>query len=143
MNKISTLRLYLLRAGYLVLVIGLGMQIWPQIVGPVYSMKIDSGLVTCMLWALSVLSIPGLRYPLQMLPLLLFEITWKAAWLLAVALPHWVRAQWSQDLASMTFSVSLVVIFLPLIPWSYVLDQYVKKSGDRWVRNAAAAPLWP
>lgn len=143
MRTISTFRLHLLRAGYMVLVIGLGMQIWPQIVGQVYSMRIDSGLVTCMLWALSVLSILGLRYPLQMLPLLLFEITWKAAWLLTVALPHWMRAQWNQDLGSMTFAVSLVVIFLPLIPWSYVFDHYVRKSGDRWRPGAAAAPMGP
>ena len=93
-----------------------------------------------MLWALSVLSILGLRYPLQMLPLLLFEMTWKAAWLLTVALPHWMRAQWSQDLGSTTFAVSLVVIFLPLIPWSYVFDHYVKKSGDRWGRKAVLSP---
>ena len=132
MNTISTFRLYLLRAGYLVLVIGLGMEMWPAIVGQVYGMKIDSGLVTCMLWALSVLSILGLRYPLQMLPLLLFEITWKAAWLLTVALPHWTRGQWNQDLASTTFAVSLVVIFLPLVPWSYVFRNYVQKTGDRW-----------
>lgn len=143
MKAISTLRLYLLRAGYMVLVVGLGMQIWPQIVGQVYSMRVDSGLVTCMLWALSVLSILGLRYPLQMLPLLLFEITWKTAWLLTVALPHWLRAQWNQDLASTTFAVSLVVIFLPLIPWGYVFDQYVKKSGERWGRAAATAALTP
>lgn len=140
MKTISTFRLYLLRVGYLVLVIGLGMQIWPQIIGQVYSMSVDSGLVTCMLWALSVLSILGIRYPLQMLPLLLFEITWKTAWLLTVALPHWMRAQWTQDLASTTFAVSLVVIFLPLIPWPYVVDQYLKKSGDRWGRSAATAP---
>jgi hypothetical protein len=139
MNTISTLRLYLLRAGYLVLVIGLGMEMWPALIGQVYSMKIDSGMVTCMLWALSVLSILGLRYPLQMLPLLLFEITWKAAWLLTVALPHWTKGQWNQDLASTTFAVSLVVIFLPLVPWTYVFRNYVSKAGDRWGRSAAAA----
>jgi hypothetical protein len=145
MNTISTLRLYLLRAAYLVLVIGLGVQIWPALIDQVWpglmshSMQVDSGTATCMLWALSVLSILGLRYPLQMLPLLLLEITWKAAWLLTVALPHWIRAQWNQDLASSTFAVSLVVIFLPLIPWQYVFEHYVRKSGDRWGRGAATA----
>lgn len=141
MNTISTFRLYLLRAGYLVLIVGLGMEMWPAIIGQVYAMKIDSGLLTCMLWALSVLSILGLRYPLQMLPLLLFEVTWKAAWLLTVALPHWTRGQWNQGLASTTFAVSLVVIFLPLIPWSYVFEHYVRKTGDRWGRGAATAAV--
>lgn len=140
MNTISTFRLYLLRAGYLVLVIGLGMEMWPAIVGQVYGMNIDSGMVTCMLWALSVLSILGLRYPLQMLPLLLFEITWKAAWLLTVALPHWTRGQWNQDLASTTFAVSLVVIFLPLVPWPYVFKHYVTKTGDRWGISPLPSP---
>lgn len=140
MNTISTLRLYLLRAGYLVLVIGLGMEMWPALVGQVYSMGMDSSLKTCMLWALSVLSILGLRYPLQMLPLLLFEITWKAAWLATVALPHWTRGQWNQDLASTTFAVSLVVIFLPLIPWPYVFRNYVQKTGDRWGVSPLPSP---
>jgi hypothetical protein len=139
MSRIPTYRLYLLRLGYLVLVVGLGTQVWPAIWGHVYSMRIDSGIETCMLWALSVLSILGLRYPLQMLPLLLFEITWKAAWLATVALPHWLKAQWNQDLASTTFAVSLVVIFLPLMPWTYVFEQYLSKPGERWGRNIATA----
>lgn len=132
MSRVSAFRLNLLRVAYLVLIVGLGMVVWPQIIDRVYSMKIDSGVVICMLWALSVLSILGLRYPLQMLPLLLFELTWKSAWLLSVALPHWMRGQWNHDLASTTFAVALEVVFLPLIPWSYVFDHYVKKNGDRW-----------
>ena len=138
MHSLSTLRLYLLRVFYLVLVIGLGMQIWPAMIYHVYSMKVDSGALTCMLWALSALSILGLRYPVQMLPLLLFEITWKTAWLLTVALPHWLRGQWSQELASTTFAVGLIVVLVPLIPWSYVYECYVKKPGDRWSRTAGA-----
>lgn len=136
MRTLSTLRLYLLRVFYLVLVIGLGMQMWPAMIYHVYSMTADSGALTCMLWALSALSILGVRYPVQMLPLLLFEITWKAAWLLTVALPHWLRGQWGQELASMTFAIGLIVVLIPLVPWSYVYECYVKKPGDRWSRTA-------
>lgn len=140
MRTVSALRLNMLRAAYLVLIVPLGMMVWPQIVFHVYSMKIDSGIVICMLWALSVLSLLGLRYPLQMLPLLLFELTWKTAWLVSVALPHWMRGVWNKDLASTTFAVSLVVIFVPLIPWSYVFENYVKRNGDRWRGERAANP---
>lgn len=132
MRPLSTLRLHLLRAFYLVLAIGLGMQMWPAMIHEVYSMRVDSGVMTCMLWALSALSILGVRYPVQMLPLLLFEITWKAAWLLAVALPHWLRGQWNQELASTAFAVGLIVILLPLVPWTHVYECYVMKPGDRW-----------
>lgn len=150
MRTLSTLRLNLLRVFYLVLVIGLGMQVWPAIIDLAGSMQIhamqvssihvDAGVVTCMLWALSTLSILGLRYPVQMLPLLLFEITWKAAWLVTVALPHWLRGQWSPELGSTTFAVGLIVIFIPLVPWTYVYECYLKKPGDRWSRAGNFVP---
>ncbi|MGH9919830.1 MAG: hypothetical protein ACRD6W_13325, partial [Nitrososphaerales archaeon] len=72
MHTLSTFRLHLLRVFYLVLVVGLGMEMWPALLHHVYSMEINSGMAMCMLWALSTLSLLGLRYPLQMLPLLLF-----------------------------------------------------------------------
>ncbi len=96
-----------------------------------------------MLWALSTLSILGVRYPVRMLPLLLFEITWKAAWLLTVALPHWRRGQWNQELASTTFAVALVVILIPLVPWTYVFENYVRQPGDKWWGRDAGAPASP
>ena len=138
MKTVSTLRLNLLRLFYLVLVIGigLGMHVWSMMIHQVYSMEIDSGVKVCMLFALSVLSILGLRYPLQMLPVLFWEFTWKASWLLAVALPHWLRGQWSQDIGANTFAIGMIVIFIPLVPWLYVFRHYVRKSGDRWRSHA-------
>jgi hypothetical protein len=140
MRTLSTFRLNLLRVFYLVLVIGLGMEMWPQMVHHVYSMGVDSGVMTCMLWALSTLSILGVRYPVQMLPLLLFEIAWKMAWLLTVALPHWLKGEWSQELGSTTFAVGLIFILIPLMPWSYVFECYVRQPGERWWRRAASVP---
>jgi hypothetical protein len=133
-KTVSTLRLNLLRLFYLVLVvgIGLGLHVWSSVVSQVYSLSMDSGVKICMLFALSVLSILGLRYPLQMLPVLFWEFTWKASWLISVALPHWIRGQWSQDLGANTFAIGMIVIFIPLVPWSYVFENYVRKPGDRW-----------
>jgi hypothetical protein len=143
MTTMSTLRLNLLRVFYLVLVIGigLGMHVWSKMIDQVYSMRLDSGTVICMLFALSVLSILGLRYPLKMLPVLFWELTWKASWLLSVALPHWLRGQWSKDLGTTTFDVGMIVIFVPLVPWSYVFEHFVKKPGDPWWRHPAANPV--
>lgn len=143
MRTLSALRLNLLRVFYLVLVIGLGMEIWPTMIEHVYSMNVDSGAMTCMLWALSTLSVLGVRYPAQMLPLLLFEIAWKMAWLLTVALPHWLRGDWNQELGSMTFAVGLIFILVPLIPWLYVFECYVKQPGERWRRRSVSAAATP
>jgi hypothetical protein len=141
MKAISPLRINLLRLFYLVLVLGIGldMHVWSKMINQVYSMRLDSGMVTCMLFALSVLSILGLRYPLKMLPVLFWEFTWKASWLLSVALPHWLRGQWSKDLGSTTFAVGMIVIFVPLVPWSYVFEHFVKMPGDRWWGRPAGA----
>jgi len=74
----------------------------------------------------------GFRYPLKMLPLLLFELTWKAIYLVAFAWPMWSAHQITAAVAEDIQSVLVVVIFLPLIPWRYVFAQYVRKAGDRW-----------
>ena len=142
MKTISTFRINLLRLFYLVMVFGIGleMHIWPEMINQVYSMGSDSGIVVCMLFALSVLSILGLRYPLKMLPVLFWELTWKASWLISVALPHWLRGQWSKDLATTTFDVGMIVIFVPLVPWTYVFEQFVKQPGNRWWRSAGSVP---
>jgi len=143
MKTVSTLRLNLLRVFYLVLVLGIGldMHVWSKLIYQVYSMPTDSGIVICMLFALSAMSILGLRYPLRMLPVLFWEFTWKASWLLNVALPHWLRGQWSADLGTTTLDVGLIVIFVPLVPWSYVFEHFVKKPGDRWWSHSATNPV--
>jgi len=74
----------------------------------------------------------GLRYPVQMLPLLLFELIWKAIYLTAFALPLWSAHQITPAVAEDIKAVLMVVIFVPLIPWRYVFAHYVLKHGDRW-----------
>jgi hypothetical protein len=97
----------------------------------------DSGAKLCMLFALSVLSILGLRYPLRMLPVLFWEFTWKASWLLSVALPHWLRGEWSKELGENAFAIGMIAIFVPLVPWSYVFENYIRKPGEPWMSRAS------
>jgi len=132
MTQVSLLRLYALRAAYLLLVVGLGLTIWPNILNPDKAWPLMFGVVQCMLGALSLLAVLGLRYPLKMLPLLLFEMTWKALWLLVVALPAQLSGTMTPGIASTAFDCSLVVIFLVIMPWGYVWKTYITAPGERW-----------
>ena len=125
-------RLYALRAGYLIIVVGLGIEIWPGILLRHGSWELMQGVVQCMLGALSLLAVLGLRYPLKMLPLLLFEIAWKVIWLSVVAFPLWRAGRMDADTASTAFACGLVVIFPIIIPWPYVLSTFAKARADRW-----------
>ncbi len=132
MNQVSLLRLYALRAGYLLLVVGLGMVIWPGIIHHERPWTLMQGVVHCMLAAMSALAILGLRYPLQMLPLLFFEVVWKLLWLIVVALPLWSAHKLDADTLETANDCLLVVVFLIVIPWPYVFANYVMKPADRW-----------
>ena len=90
MNGIAIWRVNLLRAGYLLIVLGLGLVVWPSILNPAKSWEPAHGVIAAMLAALSLLSLLGVRSPLRMLPILLWEIGWKIFWLTRVALPLWL-----------------------------------------------------
>ncbi|HXT86783.1 MAG TPA: hypothetical protein VN745_07155, partial [Verrucomicrobiae bacterium] len=66
--------------------------------------------------------------PVRMLPLLLFELTWKAIYLLAFALPMWRAHQITPAVASDIKSILMVIIIVPLIPWRFVFAHYIQKQ---------------
>jgi hypothetical protein len=131
-NEIPLFRLYTLRAAYLIMAAGLGVFIWPSVIRHTNEFATVHGAQAAMLAGLGAVAALGLRYPLQMLPLLIFEVTWKAIYLLAFAFPSWSAHQVAPAMAEDIKAVSMVVILLPLIPWSYVLRHYAAKHGDRW-----------
>jgi len=129
-HEVSLVRLYVLRAMYLLLVIGLGAMIVPDIVS---HRLIDRGVIASLLGCVWLLAFIGLRYPLQMLPLLMFELGWKSIWMIAYGLPQWSAGQFPPTFAEDFFNIALGVIVVPLvIPWTYVWRHYVKRPGARW-----------
>lgn len=131
-TEVSAFRLNLMRFGYLVLFVGLGLSIWPGLIHH-EAWTSSRASASCLLAALSLLAGLGLRYPLQMLPLLLFELTWKAIWLLAIGLPHWLAHDMDPDTQRMAMTCVAAMVICPiLIPWPYVFSNYMKKPGDRW-----------
>ncbi len=129
-GEVSLFRLYILRATYLLLVVGVGAMVLP----PLFSHEPTArGVIPSLLGGVWVLSFFGLRYPLQMLPLLMFEFAWKAIWLLAFGLPQWSSGEVPPTFAEDFKAITMGVILMPIvIPWGYVWRGYFKQPGNAW-----------
>ena len=132
MTEVSTLRLYLLRALYLLIFLGQGSIQLPVLINRAAAVPFWHGVGSSMLGAMALVAILGVRYPLQMLPLLLFEFAWKVLWVLAVYLPKWSAHQLDPDTLESAPSIMMGIIVPIIIPWRYVFANFVKKPGDRW-----------
>jgi hypothetical protein len=130
-------RLYWLRLGYLIMAVGLALTKWPLLISHSDPWPLMEGVVTCMLVALSLLAFLGLRHPLAMLPVLLFELAWKAIWVAVVALPLWAGDRLDPATTEVLTTFLVVLIVLAVVPWRYVFAQYVTKRGDPWRRIAS------
>jgi hypothetical protein len=129
-GEVSIVRLYVLRATYLLLVVGLGLIIVPVLFS---HEPMARGVIPSLLGAVWLLAFVGLRYPLQMLPLLMFEFVWKTIWLIAFGLPQWSSGQLPPTFAEDFTAIAAGVILMPIvIPWGYVYRRYVKQQGNRW-----------
>ena len=131
-RELSLFRLYTLRVAYLIMSAGIGAFFWPNVIRHTNEFAATHGIQSALLAGLGLTAALGLRYPLKMLPILLFELTWKAIYLIAFALPLWSAHQINDATAEDIKSVLMVVIFIPLIPWRYVFAHYVLNHGDRW-----------
>ena len=137
MTEISNFRLYALRATYLLIVLGLGSEIWPLILSHPLSMH---SATSSLLAGVSVMAAIGIRYPLKMLPLLMFELIWKSIWLIAIGYPVWAAHQMDADTWESVKACLMGVVLMPIvIPWRFVLANYVAKPGDRWSGQTARA----
>ncbi|MEI9993412.1 MAG: hypothetical protein WDM91_02360 [Rhizomicrobium sp.] len=138
MTEVPLWRLYALRATYLIILVGMGVQVWPSIWHHDHPWELMQGVVKCMLAAVTVMAALGLRYPLKMLPLLFFEMVWKGLWLGVVALPLWRAGTLDADTMETVVACAMGVIFPVVIPWRYAAATYLREPGNRWVVRGAA-----
>ena len=131
MDEVSLLRLYILRAAYALLVVGIGAMILPVMISHEPAAR---GVIPSLIGAVGLLALIGLRHPLAMLPLLMFEFAWKLLWLLVFGLPQWMSGQGpAATFAEDWFNILFGVVLMPLvIPWPHVWRRFVKAPGERW-----------
>ena len=133
MSEVSTVRLYLLRAMYLLISAGLALNIWPLIISPPTPVANANTVIWSLLGGLALVSLLGLRYPLQMLPLLIFELVWKVIWVVAFAVPMWMGPGLDAYAAETLFACGMGVVLVPLVlPWGYIVRHYILAPSTPW-----------
>ncbi|HQR25447.1 MAG TPA: hypothetical protein PLP61_00270 [Nocardioides sp.] len=131
--ELSVTRLNLMRSGYLLIGLGLVLVKWP-LLPDASTMPLYEGVTLSMLTAMSLGALLGLRHPVAMVPVLLFESAWKLIWLALVALPKATGDGLDAATTEVLVNCSLVVVVVAVVPWRYVWQRYVVAGGDRWYR---------
>ena len=130
-DGVSLFHLYGLRVVFFLMAVFLLSSVGPLLMEPPPTMM--TGAARALFVALGLLAALGIRYPLQMLPVMLFEFAWKALWLAFIGLP--MRSAGRLDPGNMETFYN-VAIGLPLVlivvPWGYVWRNYVRRPSERW-----------
>ena len=100
MSDVSTFRLYLLRAMYVFMAVGLAkFKLGPAILHPENLSPQDS-VVLSVLGAFALLAVMGIRYPLKMLPLLFSSLCGSSSGSWLSGCPYCFPVSWIRTRAS-------------------------------------------
>ncbi len=126
-------RLYVMRAGYVLIGLVQGAHTWSAILHHAQPWDFWHGVAESFFGALTLLCLLGVPYPLRMMPLFIFEFTWKAIWVFAVWLPPWLGHTLDPDIGDSFVQIAPAVVIVPLVlPLGYVWKHYVLAPADRW-----------
>jgi len=136
-NPVSPLRLNMLRAYYALMAAGSFAVFWPDLISHSAGWGIDNGAQYALLGALAPLALLGLRHPLRLLPLVLYEFLWKALWFIFVAWPLYASGQMTDGVWSNVFACAIAIVLTPIIlPWNHVWRTYLAAPAEPWRRTA-------
>jgi Na+/H+ antiporter NhaC len=122
---VATWRINAMRFLFLLMALVMGSVVWRQLLFESADWSWERGLAKSMLAALALLSLLGVRYPLQMLPLMLYEIAWKTVWIVFIALRAWLAGKWNADIEALFFDCVGIVVAYFIVPWRYVWARYI------------------
>ncbi len=123
-------RINAIRLLFLLMAVIMGSVVWRQLLLDWADWPLWKGVGKSMLAALALISLIGVRYPLQMLPLMLYEIAWKTVWLILIALRAWLNGRWNADIDSMFYDCIGIIVAYFVVPWRYVWARYFAESME-------------
>ena len=126
--RINVLRLFYAMIGFL-----MGSIVWKQLLFQSTGWPAMTGAAKALLAALALLCVIGLRHPVKMLPMLVFEVAWKTIWIALIAYPAWADGRLTADIEGLFWECSAVCAMYLAMPWRYIWNQYATSRGDPWL----------
>jgi len=129
-DGVPRINIYLLRLLFTLMFLFLSYDSWRHIFNHTGPWDSVNAAAWCMWGSYSIISFIGIIRPLKMLPIVLFEIVYKVAWLIVVAYPLWVKSELIGSPVEGTARIFIWVIFpIVAMPWRYFFRTYI--SGKR------------
>jgi len=125
-DGVPRINIYLLRLLYTLMFLFVTYDSWKHIFSHTGPWDNINAAAWCMWGSYAAISVIGIVRPLKMLPIVLFEITYKVAWLAVVAYPLWAKNELTGSPAEGMTRVFLWVV-LPIVamPWKYFFRTYI------------------
>lgn len=123
---VPKINIYLLRLLFTLMFLFFTYDSWKHILNHTGYWDSASAAAWCMCGSYSVISFIGILRPLKMLPIVLFEIIYKTAWLVIVAYPLWTKNELIGSPAEGMTRVFVWVVFpIVAMPWGYFFRNYI------------------
>jgi hypothetical protein len=125
-DGVPPINIYLLKLLFTLMFLFLTYDSWTHILHHTGPWDPANSAAWFMWGSCSVISFIGIRRPLKMLPIVLFEIVYKTAWLIVVAYPLYQRNELTGSPAEeMAHNFMLVVLPIVAMPWRYFFRTYI------------------
>jgi hypothetical protein len=125
-DGVPRLNVYLLRLLFILMFLFVTYDSWSHILTHTGPWDNVNAAAWCMWGSYSIISFIGILWPLKMLPIVLFEIVYKVAWLVIVAYPLWIKNELIGSSAEGMTRVFLWVVFpIVAMPWRYFFRTYI------------------
>ena len=125
-DGVPRINIYLLRLLFTLMFFFLTYDSWSHILNHTGPWDNANAAAWCMWGSYSAISFIGILRPLKMLPIVLFEIVYKTAWLAIVAWPLWMKNELIGSPAEGMTSVFVWVVFpIVAMPWRYFFRTHI------------------
>jgi hypothetical protein len=128
-------RVNVIRFIFLLMALIMGSAVWQQLLFNWAGWDEWKGVAKSMLAALALMSLLGVRYPMQMLPLMLFEMAWKTVFILFIFGRHWMAGAVPPDIEGVFWECIGIVIMFFVVPWRYISARYFAQGMEPLTRS--------